>query len=419
MRDSYLAQDEHREAILKAVKERVRQSEERQLTQMIANAIGEQRNRDLEDLVSQIEQDRGWSVALKHLFQAQYLPYRLPIGVGPSKTLVEDLKYRETIFGLLGCSGFEPVSLTNDEILTILEKSKSLIDASQSFLSECELLTRKQIESSDTLFYDTNLGDSTLPQDILQVIEESQQQSVTQLVLMRNKNKVNILPLWYTELGRQTLSELGIKGSKIDSETFDIVISVLQYQIQTTTTQGKVFPVSLPDYPSNNVYRDLLSSIIEHEIESLVNHSSKHSFSIIKFLLKDNLDQYEQQRSSDNFREILLLTNAHVRIRNPQSIMLLEELAYSKNIRIATTAITALGNFYNESAASVLVDLLCTTKNREVSETVMRAIRNISKNCFETRYVVKQAVESESCNNLGYLKRLHKEIWKERHGYYL
>jgi len=419
MRDSYLTQDEHRESILKAVKERVKQSEERQLTQMVADAIGERRNRDLEDLISQIEQDMGWSVALKHLFQSQHIPYRLPIGAGPIKTLVEDIKYRETIFNLLGCSGFDPIPTTTDEILKSLEKSESLIDASQSLFSECELLTRKQIESGDTLFYNANLDDSTLPQDTLQVVEESQHQSVTQLVLLRNNNQVNVLPLWYTELGRQALSELGTRGSTLDSETFDIVISVLQHQIKTTTSEDKIFPASLPDYPTNPIYRILLTSIINHDVESLVTHSSKHTSSTLKFLLKDTLDQYEQQQSSDIFRSILSLVNAHVRVRDPQSILILEELSHSKDIRIATTAITALGNFYNETAVSALVDLLCTTKNKEIAETVTRAIKNVSKNCFETRYIVKQAVELESCTNLGYLKRLHKEIRKEKPGYYL
>jgi len=419
MRDSYLTQDEHREAILKAVKERVKQSEERQLTQMIADAIGEQRTRDLEDLISQIEQDRGWSATLKHLFQSRYIPYRLPIGTGPRQTLVEGLKYRETIFSLLGCSGFESVPLTSDEILAVLEKSESLVDASQSFLSECELLTRKQIESDDTLFYNTHLDDISLPQDTLQAIEENQHLSITRLVLLRSNTQVDVLPLWYTELGRQVLSELGIKGSHIDSEAFDIVISVLQYQIQTTPSQDKIFPSTLPSYPINPLYRTLLASIINHEVEPLINQSSKHALPTLKFLLKDTLDQYEQQQSSDIFRNILSLVNAHVRVRNPHSILLLEELAHSKDIRIATTAITALGNFYNASAASVLVDLLCATKNKEVAETVSRAIKNVNSNCFETRHIIQQAVESEYCINSGRLKRLYKEIRKERPSYYL
>ncbi|MHA2022359.1 MAG: hypothetical protein ACTSWQ_01730, partial [Candidatus Thorarchaeota archaeon] len=93
-----MAEDKKRESILKAVKDRVRKSEELQLTQMIVDAIGERRTRDLNDLISQIEQDRGWSVTIKHLSQARELPYSLPIGAGPHKTLIEELKYREMLF---------------------------------------------------------------------------------------------------------------------------------------------------------------------------------------------------------------------------------------------------------------------------------------------------------------------------------
>ena len=99
--------------------------------------------------------------------------------------------------------------------------------------------------------------------------------------------------------------------------------------------------------------------------------------------------------------------------------MLLEEVAHSKDTRIATTAITALGNFYTESAASVLVDLLCETKNREVADTTVRAIKNVSARCFETKYVVRKATELTSCINPGHIKRLYKEIWKEKDDYYL
>jgi hypothetical protein len=131
------------------------------------------------------------------------------------------------------------------------------------------------------------------------------------------------------------------------------------------------------------------------------------------------LDSYKDSNSSSTFREILSCVNAHVRVRTPESILLLENLTRSKDIRIVTTAITALGNFYNESSASVLVDLLCATKNKEVANTTTRAIKNVGKKCFETKYIVKNAIESSSCVNIGRLKRLYKEIWKEIDDYYL
>jgi len=414
MRGSHLAKDKDRESILLAVKERVKQSEELQLTQMIVDAIGERRYRDLKDLISQIEQDRGWSEALKHFSKARELPYILPIGAGPSKTLIEDLKYRETVFTLLECNGFEPIPVTTEEILSRLENEDSLIDASKSFHTECELLAVKQIESGDTLFFDQAHLDSSISIDVVDLLEKIQHEEIANLSLEKHGDKINILPLWYCEKGRQTLSQLGIKGTKIDSETYDIVISVIHQNIPITETTMK--PIT---HPSNLLYRTLLTSTINHDIDSMCSLSSKYSYHPLKSILEESLDHYEKNSSSTNFRKVLACVNAHIRVRTSESILLLEELAHSKDTRIATTTITALGNFYNESAASALVDLLCETKNREIENTTIRAIKNVSKRCFETKYVVRNVIESTACTNIGRLKRLYKETWKEKEKYYL
>ncbi len=409
-----MAKDKDRESILLAVKERVKQSEELQLTQMLVNAIGERRYRDLKDLISQIEQDCGWSGALKHLFKARELPYILPIGVGPSKTLIEDLKYRETVFTILECNGFEPIPVTTEEILSRLENEDSLIDASKSFHIECELLATKQIESGDTLFFDQTNLDSSISIDVVNLLEKIQHEEITNLVLEKHSDRINILPLWYCEKGRQTLSQLGIKGTKIDSETFDIVISVIHQNIPITGTTMK--PIT---HPSNSLYETQLTSTINHDIESMCSLASKYSYHPLKSILEESLDHYEKHSSSTTFRNVLACVNAHIRVRTSESISLLEELAHSKDTRIATTTITALGNFYNESAASALVSLLCETKNREIENTTIRAIKNVSERCFETKYVVRNAIESTGCTNIGRLKRLFKEIWKEKEKYYL
>jgi hypothetical protein len=409
MRGSHLAKDKDRESILLAVKERVKQSEELQLTQMIVDAIGERRYLDLKDLISQIEQDRGWSEALKHFSKARGISYILPIGAGPSKTLIEDLKYRETVFALLECNGFEPIPITTEDILSRLENEDSLIDASKSFHTECELLAVKQIESGDTLFFNQAHLDSSISIDIANLLEKMQHEEIANLSLEKNGDKINILPLWYSEKGRQTLSQLGIKGTKIDSETFDIVISVIRQKIPITETTMK--PIA---HPSNLLYRTLLTSTINHDIESMCSLASKYSYHPLKSILEESLDQYKKHSSSTNFRKVLTCVNAHIRVRTSESILLLEELAHLKNTRIATTTITALGNFYNESAASALVDLLCETKDHEIVNTTIRAIKNVSKKCFETKYVVRNAIESTACANIGRLKRLYKEIWKEK-----
>jgi len=414
MRGSHLAKDKDRESILLAVKERVKQSEELQLTQMIVDAIGERRYRDLKDLISQIEQDRGWSEALKHFSKARELPYILPIGAGPRKTLIEDLKYRETVFTLLECNGFEPVLITTEEILSRLKNEDSLIDASKSFHTECELLAIEQIEAGDTLFFNQTHLDSSISISVANLLEKIQHEEIANLSLEKSGDKINILPLWYCEKGRQTLSQLGIKGTMIDSDTFDIIISVLHQKIPITETTMK--PIT---HPSNLLYRTLLVSTINHDIESMCSLASKYSYHPLKSLLEGSLDHYEKNVSSTNFRKVLACVNAHIRVRTSESISLLEELAHSKDTRIATTTITALGNFYNESAASALLDLLCVTKNREIENTTIRAIKNVSKRCFETKYVLRNIIESTACTNIGRLKRLYKEIWKEKDNYYL
>ncbi|MBE0527135.1 MAG: hypothetical protein IH631_09345, partial [Candidatus Thorarchaeota archaeon] len=183
-----MAEDKDRKSVLRVVKERVKQSEELQLTQMIVDAIGERRNRDLSDLLSQIEQDQGWSVALKHLSQARKLPYTLPIGAGPQKTLIEDLKYRETIFTVLDCNGFEPIPLTIEEILSRLENEDYLVDASQSFRIECESMTIKQIESGDSLFFNSANADSSISVDMIEFLERVQSDEISNLSLNKHSN---------------------------------------------------------------------------------------------------------------------------------------------------------------------------------------------------------------------------------------
>ncbi len=419
MRGSHLANDKDRESILLAVKERVRQSEDQQLTQMVADAIGERRYRDLKDLISQIEQDRGWAESLKHLSKAKEFSYPLPIGAGPNKTLIENLKYRDTLFTILDCGGFEPISLATEEILLRLENEDSLLDASRVFQTMCESSALKQIKSGDTLFFDLMYFESSAPTDVTDLLEISQQNEVTNLSLSKHGDEIDILPLWHCEKGRQALSQLGIKGTLIDTETFGIVISVIHEDISITESQEPSKTQRSLNQPSHPQYQTLLTSIINQDIESLYSMSSKHSHHTLKSTLEETLDSYKRNSSSTNFRNVLLSVNAHIRVRTTESIMLLEELTHSKDTRIATTAITALGNYYQESAVSALVDLLCETKNREVENTTMRAIKNVSKRCFETKYVLKSALESTMCTNIGRLKRLYKDLWKEEDDYYL
>jgi hypothetical protein len=226
-----LAEENNRVIILKAIKERVKQSEEQRHVQMLADAIGERRNRDLLDLLSWFEQDRGWPETLKCLRKAQDSSYALPIGAGPVKTKVENLKFRELLFSAMGCHGLEPIPTNNEELLNRINDEHSLVDASVSLRDYIESIAYNQIESGDTLFFDSSDFDFQISEDITRLIERMQYEEVQELILERKANRVNISPLWQCETSRQKLAEHGIRGSIIDLQQLDEVLSVIQFPV--------------------------------------------------------------------------------------------------------------------------------------------------------------------------------------------
>jgi hypothetical protein len=411
-------EENNRATILKAAKDRARQSEEQYRVQMIADSIGERRNRDLLDLLSQIEQERGWSETVEYLMKAQGFIYALPIGTGPSKITVEPLKYREMLFSVLGCNGLEPVSIGTSEILNRMKEEPSLIDASVSVRSYIESVVKKQAETGDVLFFSTNEFDTQIAEDVSQLIESVTQRRTQGLLLERKDGKVNIVPLWQCESSRLILSELGVKGYVIDLKQLDEVLSVIQYPISIKDVRKFTSSQSRPEYPSNEMYLDLHRYIINHDTEGLCLLSSRHSLPTLRFLFEEVLDLYTKEPLSDRYRQILNLIHMHVRIRTLDSIQLLESLMSLKDIRIASVAITALGNYYNESAAAALVELLCRSRNREIVKTATSAILNVSKKCPEAYSVIMTNLESSNCRQKGRLKRLLRELEKRPQLYY-
>jgi hypothetical protein len=413
-----LTEENNRATILKAVKDRVRQSEEQQLVQMLADAIGERRDRDLLDLLSWIEQDRGWSETLKHLQKAQDSSYTIPMGAGPVKARVENLKFRELLFAVLGCCGLEPIPINNEELLDRMKNESSLVDASISLRNYIESIARNQIESGDTLFFGPNDFDLQISKDITQLIEQKRCEEIQEIILEKKVSRVNITPLWQCETSRQKLSDYGIRGSIIDSKQLDEVLSVIQFPV----TIKDVVKYSVLQYqsahPTNRLYRDLLNYIINHDGDGLSSLSSKHSFSSLKYMLEEALDAYSKNSSSENYRRILYLIHILVRIRMLDSVRVFEELASLQDMRIATIAIIALGNHYHESSASALVEILCKSKNREIVKTATSAVLNVGKRCPETAFVVATALESSTCTHKGRLKRLWTDLEKKNRLYY-
>jgi hypothetical protein len=402
-----------RNAILKAAKDRARQSEEQHRVQMIADAIGERRDRDLLDLLSQIEQERSWAEAVEHLTKAQDSDYALPIGTGSSKTKVEPLKFREMLFLTFSCNGLEPVSISTIELLNQMKEESSLVDATITARHHIESMTKEQVESGDVLFFSANEYGAQISDNVSQLIEDVKQETFQDFLLEKRDNQVDITPLWQHESSRLLLSELGVKGQIVDLKQLNEVLPVIQLPVSMiNVNQFRSFE-SKPRYPSNVEYHNLHRFIINHDTEGLCHLSSRHALPTIRFLLEEVLNLYAEEPLSDRYRQVLNLINAHVRIRTEDSIQLLESLTALKDIRIISVAITALGNFYNQSAAAALVELLCRSRNREIVKTTTGAILNVAKRCPETYSVIMTNLESSNCKQRGRLKQILRELKKQ------
>lgn len=408
-----------RDRLLKAVRERIKESDEQDRILMITNAIGDRRYRDLVDTIASIEVEDGWATALEFLMKAQNQKYSSPITIGQNKTDLEELKYREMIFGLLSCNGLEPITTDTTELLKELYDESSLVDASRVLVLKLEELAVEQIQTGDTLFFDFSENVS-ISQETMNLLNQVRNENIHSISLEQSENVINIEPLWFSEYGRLSLSTLGIKGNAVDSDTLASVLSVIQVP---TPIRAKV--VHTPSFteqepwsrPSNTVYRKLHTHLIHHEVNELSLLASRHSVSLLNTLLDEASSKYEESPSTTGYKEILNYINAHISVRNVESVLVLEKSSQMKNTRIATTAILAIGNFYHESSAATLVKLLCAKKTDEIVKVVIKAIENVYKKCPEADHVITDSLDIQ-CRNRGKLKKLYRRLSKEKPLYY-
>jgi hypothetical protein len=413
----HLSDKDSRDRILEAVKKRVRESDEHERIRIIANTIGDRRDRDLVDIIAQIEQDEGWSSALDYLLKAQNQKYSSPMIVSRNESELEGLKYREVVFDLLSCSGLEPVPIDTLDLLRELEPEKSLIDASNILVTKLENLAINQIKNGDTLFYDFS-ENITVSQNTVTLLQRIRSKKLKDISLKQDGQTINIDPLWQCEQGRFTLANLGIRGNQISPETLSRVLSVIQEPISLSENPDALLS-SEDDYPSpsNIIYKELLTQIIQQDIDGLSRLASRHALPTLNALLDESISQYGDTKSAAGFNVILRHIRAHVTVRAIDSVMVLEKASRMTDNRVATMAILAIGNFYHESAVSSLLDILCTNKKQEIVDTVTRSIRNVHKRCAETDHVIDEQLSRE-CKNRGKLLKLQRTLLKERGLYY-
>ncbi|MHA3964801.1 MAG: hypothetical protein AM325_014830, partial [Candidatus Thorarchaeota archaeon SMTZ1-45] len=327
---------------------------------------------------------------------------------------IETLKYREMIFSLLSCEGLEPVKTDTMSLLRMLESNASLADASQSIIIHIQEIAAKQIESGDTLYF--NLATTQEFEELSRLLEKIRNEQIASLILQQEGKLVDLTPLWYSDYGRLALSDLGIKGTKASIDQLDMVLSVIQVSpdLKRGVKLSKTAQASETNIikPSNQTYRELHEHIINQDVEGLISKGSIHSLLTLNAMLDNAVTQYMTSESSEDYRQLLQCINSHVVVRHFNSITQLEKLLTLSDQRIATPSITALGNFYHESSAHALIELLCKNVDEEIIMASVNALDNILKKSPETLVVIKDALESD-CRNRRHLRRFLKRAPSE------
>jgi hypothetical protein len=394
-------------------KERVKKSEEDEQLQEISDAIGDRRVKDLLDIVALLEQTEGWTTALQFLAKAKESKYSGPIGTGGHNAIIESLKYREVVFDLFSCRGFEPITVSTTEFLKTMREETSFASATQMARVLVEDAAIEQISSGDTLFFNFEDPRIFVSDDLRTKIDQVLYDEIEQLTLNVSGNRATIRPLWFTELGRRALLEGGISGYEMESDILDAVLSVIPVPPDTKTRiialMNHEVELIQDHYPSNKQYSKLLEFMIEQNEDGLLRLGSRHAMSCFRTLLYGALDYYNKTKSSNSYRQIISSLNGLVTIRSLNTIMILEELINSGDQRLATPAVFALGNFYHESSLHALIQFVCSKRYEEAVNASIKAIKNLHKKKPQFEYILEEALQKE-CTNLGKLKRLYQQI---------
>lgn len=406
-----LAEDDGHSWILKASAERARQAEDEGRVQEITSGIAERRGRDLMDFLAVIEQRECWPVALDCLRSAFGKEYSIPMGTGGYHARLEPLKYREMAFELFSCSGLEPVNCDTMILLDELEDEKSLVSATSRFRQRTEALAVKQVAAGDMLFFD--FSDPIFLSEITPFLERAREAENRTIRSLLNGGITDLGQLWLTETGRRVLSELGVRGSGIQGLSSDVlqVIQTLLHRLSGMIDQDASLEFVRRENrrPLNETYSVLLQSIMDQDEETLRSLGSKCSVPTFNTLLYCSLASYHMTESSDSYRQLVRSIGNHVIVRALHSIPTIGKLARVEDNRISTLAITALGSFYHESAASTLIDITCETTSKELVGISLSALDNITKKCPEARHLVSRVIHSQRPNR-GRLKNLYRAM---------
>ncbi len=409
-----LTQHDDHSWILKASAERARAAEDRVRLQEFVDAIAERRSRDLLDITAATERELGWPAALQLLKRAAEMDYSLPVSPGSCRTRLEPLKYREMVFGLFSCTGLEPVNIDTAALLSDLGGEASMVAASLHFSERVCQLAVEQITSSESFFFDQSLAISDCRPDMQLAFETMRDIELKRMKPVICGDTIDIASLWSTEIARRVLAELGVKGKQLplsEATVLPVIQRMLGTQSDWCNDSGPLGPREYAT-PSNCLYNLLLASIIDQDQEVLRSLGSRHAVLTLNALLDSQIAAYETTESSEDYRKLVYCINSHIVIRTEESVAILGKLAKMDDARVVTPAVVALSGFYHESAVSVLIDIACNTRTREILDTSVSALENIVKKSPEARYMIHITLRSGRPNR-NRLKRVYQRMPKD------
>lgn len=387
---------------------------------MLVKAIADRRQRDLSDIISEQEIVIGWQKAVHYLAEAESSTYSVSFDMSSRPAPIEPLKYREVLFRLFLCTGLEPTSVHTSEVLEVATEEESFIDASRAVRRILVDTARNQIEKGDIIFFDIDSEESFLPSDTVTLIHEAISLQSNTISIQEKNGQLDVSTLWHTEGGWQALSQLGIRGSFIDRDSLDVVLSVIPFSIPDMESVRGVegSETGLLHSPSMDVYKELLHYIVDQDILGLQSLGSRHAIPALRTMVNEAVSEYEASAASKEYKRFLDVIGAHVRIRSLESIPALERICYHEDSRISNAAVIALASFYHESAVFALGRFLCTTRNAAAIESTSKAIVNISKKCPEAGPALQEAASTD-CERPARISGLLREMSKTRRKYYL
>ncbi|NWF94720.1 MAG: hypothetical protein HXY34_01110 [Candidatus Thorarchaeota archaeon] len=378
--------------------------------QTVADAIGDRRSRDLVDLIGHLEQEHGWPRALEVLASAQKQRYRAPPLIGGPTLSLEILKYREQVFELFSCSGLEPADIDITELLGHLTSCNSLAEASMRFKSLVLAKSREQIAGGDSVFFEVIPNHAS--EELNHEIERAHLREMEFLSSLDLSGIQDVTSVWFTESGRQLLTDLGAVGYSVsDSRVIDGIRVLQRRPNRESACAHQARGIR---GPSNPLYTRLLSSIVLCDTVEMRTLGSRLSLARLDYMLRESVSRYVEAPSSSRYREVLSRVGDHVTVRALESTSTLGLIAKELDVRLAVPALNALGCFHHESSVEILLEQVCNTSRRECLEASLASLQAIHRVSPVAEPLIRSATLG-SCKRRSQLRLLlRQQSWTKK-----